>query len=273
MSPLNAYRFQRFFADLGHPIPRPLDPIAQHLPPEVVREAALQGLPEAFGDADGTPVLRADEADHPAPLPAGEGALQGGPRPLGGIAEAPAAARQHPGQLEPGPAFRLRESDHAEERAALLVLHRPRAGAREQPVAADESQVPPGPPPIPRLPSAPEMAHDLGVRVQRGVVVEVARAQRPQPQTFRFQDGSFDLHGDASSRRAGVPGPHPRVDDEISRYNPRTRNKWLEHVSRGALGAHLLLWRRLYRGGDDRVAHKPTLRQFLVAVLAFWRDR
>src|SRR3954470_3507635 len=28
-----------------------------------------------------------------------------------------------------------------------------------------------------------------------------------------------------------------------------------------------------YRGGDDRVAHKPTLRQLLVAVLAFWKDR
>src|SRR5436853_93387 len=52
----------------------------------------------------------------------------------------------------------------------------------------------------PRLRAAAEVAQDLGVRVQRGVVLDVAPSERPQPQPFRLQGRDFEsvfpgLHG------------------------------------------------------------------------------
>src|SRR3982751_1421624 len=44
-------------------------------------------------------------------------------------------------------------------------------------------------------------------------------------------------------------------------------------VTRCARDAPTTLEQSFILEEDDRVAHKPTLRQLLVAVLAFWRDR
>ena len=127
-----------------------------------------------------------DEADDPALVQGGEGIGQGGPGAFGGVAVPPPAPHEAPGQLETRPALRIGETDHPEERAGLLLLHRPHAGARELPVPQQEGQVPPGPAPVPR-PSAAEIARHFWVRFQCGVVIDVTLAKRPQPQSFRLQ--------------------------------------------------------------------------------------
>ena len=155
-------------------------------------DAALQALAEALGNADGRAVLRMDEADDAILPPDGEGVLQGGPRPLRGIAHPPEAPRQSPGQLKTRPALRLGKTGHSDEQAGLSLLHGPHAETLQIPVPHEKRQVPPRPPPVPRLRPSAQVAQNLGVRVQGRVVVEVALPERPQPKAFRRQGGDFE---------------------------------------------------------------------------------
>ena len=118
---------------------------------------------------------------------------QGRPGAFGGVAMPPPAARQRPGELASRPALGLGEADRPQERAGLLVLHRPHAAMPELPVPYEKRHVTPAPAPVPRLrPSADEIAHHLGVPIHRGVTVQIAGAEPPQPQALRRQDRDRD---------------------------------------------------------------------------------
>src|SRR5579863_1106964 len=130
-------------------------------------------------------------------LPDREGMAECCPCTLGCVALAPMAAREVPAQLKAGRGGRLPKADHADKRSARFLLRHPYARSFKLPVPDRKGHVPPSPAPVPGLPAADE-AHDLGVRVEGGVVLEVAAARPPEPQALGHERWDFGcLHASA----------------------------------------------------------------------------
>src|SRR5439155_11888781 len=110
-----------------------VDGVDQRLHPEDLR-ASVQPLAEALGQADGSGVGRADQADHALAPHRREGVPDNDTRGLQRIAVAPRLAPQEPADLEARPAFRLEVAGAAEERAGGPLLERELPVALEVPL-------------------------------------------------------------------------------------------------------------------------------------------
>ena len=140
--------------------------------------SGLQSLSDPLGDAEGGLILRMDEADDAIRLQGGEGVGQGRPRRFGRIAVPPLCAAPASRRARIRPAFGRGEAGHPQKGASHFVLQRPHAGALPYSTPQEERQVSPGPGAIPGRLSGGQVPHDLRVRVEPRIVVDVVWRER-----------------------------------------------------------------------------------------------
>src|SRR5438552_466073 len=91
----------------------------------------MQALTQSLRHPNRSRVLRVDQADDVRLFQLGEGKLESGPGPFGGVPPAPEGSAQGPAEFKPRPALGIPEADVPDQNARRALLGSPKAVAAQ----------------------------------------------------------------------------------------------------------------------------------------------